>query len=132
MIDECGIDLVHGHSSHHVQGIERYGGKLIIYGCGDFVDDYAVSPAYRNDLSAVWRVSIEEVDHAGDVNARTPLKLRRLDVYPTRIKDFQVNLLETKDPDHEWVKDKIISLSRANGMKELPFMGKDGQLIIEL
>lgn len=132
LIDECGIDLVHGHSAHHVQGIERYGGKLIIYGCGDFVDDYALSPAYRNDLSAVWRVSIEEVDQAGDVSERTPLKLRRLDVYPTRIKDFQVNLLETKDPDHEWVKDKIISLSRANGMKELPFMGKDGQLIIEL
>jgi hypothetical protein len=77
-------------------------------------------------------VLVEEVDHAEEVNEKKPLKLRRLEVYPTRIKDFQVNVLETKDPDHEWVKDKIVSLSRSNGMKELPFMGKDGQLIIEL
>ena len=146
LVDECGIDIVHGHSSHHVQGIERYGGKLIIYGCGDFVDDYALTPEYRNDLSAIWRVTLEEEDegteHSGVAedneeeevgnkgNGR--LKLRRLEVYPTRIKDFQTNLLDTKDPDHGWVKDKVVALSRANGMKELPFMGRDGQLIIEL
>lgn len=132
LIDECGIDIVHGHSSHHVQGIERYGRKLIIYGCGDFVDDYAVTPGYRNDLSAIWRVTVEEPDSDEEAEKKKMLKLRRLDVYPTRIKDFQVNLLETSDPDHEWVREKIVSLSRANGMKELPFMGKDGQLIIEL
>ncbi|KAK3073256.1 hypothetical protein LTS18_014468, partial [Coniosporium uncinatum] len=32
LIDECGVDLIHGHSSHQVQGVERYKGKLIIYG----------------------------------------------------------------------------------------------------
>ena len=56
LIDDCGIDLIHGHSSHHIQGVETYKGKLIIYGCGDFVDDYALTPTYRNDLSAVWYV----------------------------------------------------------------------------
>lgn len=132
LIDECGIDIVHGHSSHHVQGIERYGGKLIIYGCGDFVDDYALTPEYRNDLSAVWRVYVEEDDGAKEVGKKREPKLRRLEVWPTRIKDFQVNLLETQDPDHQWVRQKIVSLSRANGMKELPFTGKDGQLVIEL
>jgi poly-gamma-glutamate capsule biosynthesis protein CapA/YwtB (metallophosphatase superfamily) len=132
LIDECGIDIVHGHSSHHVQGVERYGGKLIIYGCGDFVDDYALTPEYRNDLSAVWRVYVEEMDRAEAEEKKKGLTLRKLEVWPTRIKDFQVNLLETKDPDHEWVRNKITSLSHDNGMKGLQFLERDGQLVIEL
>jgi poly-gamma-glutamate capsule biosynthesis protein CapA/YwtB (metallophosphatase superfamily) len=132
LIDECGIDIVHGHSSHHIQGVELYNGKLIIYGCGDFVDDYALTPEYRNDLSAVWRVYVEEMDSAEEEGKKKGLKLKRLEVWPTRIKDFQVNLLEIKDPDHEWVRNKITSLSQGNGMKGLQFLEKDGQLVIEL
>ncbi|PSN63713.1 hypothetical protein BS50DRAFT_87194 [Corynespora cassiicola Philippines] len=60
LVDECAVDIVHGHSSHHVQGVEVYKGKLIIYGCGDFVDDYALHAEYRNDLSAVWRVGTDQ------------------------------------------------------------------------
>lgn len=39
LIDE-GIDVVHGHSSHHPRPIDVYRGKLILYGCGDTLDDY--------------------------------------------------------------------------------------------
>jgi len=35
-----GVDLVHGHSSHHPRAIEVYRGRLVLYGCGDFIDDY--------------------------------------------------------------------------------------------
>ncbi len=35
-----GFDIVHGHSSHHVKGIEVYRQKLLLYGCGDFINDY--------------------------------------------------------------------------------------------
>ena len=35
-----GVDVVHGHSSHHVMAIEVYREHLILYGCGDFLDDY--------------------------------------------------------------------------------------------
>jgi poly-gamma-glutamate capsule biosynthesis protein CapA/YwtB (metallophosphatase superfamily) len=40
MINE-GVDIIHGHSSHHIQGIEiiqrqNQTSGLIIYGCGDF------------------------------------------------------------------------------------------------
>ena len=37
LVDECEVDLVHGHSAHHVQGIEQRNGKLILYGCGDAI-----------------------------------------------------------------------------------------------
>ena len=45
---DMGVDLIHGHSSHHVQGIEIYKGKPIFYGMGDFLDDYAVDATFRN------------------------------------------------------------------------------------
>jgi poly-gamma-glutamate capsule biosynthesis protein CapA/YwtB (metallophosphatase superfamily) len=48
----AGADLFWGHSAHVVQGIEFWGGKVILYDTGDFVDDYAVDGELRNDLSA--------------------------------------------------------------------------------
>jgi len=40
LIDEARMDVVHGHWSHHVRPIEVHRGKLILYGCGDFINDY--------------------------------------------------------------------------------------------
>ena len=43
-----GVDLIHGHSSHHPRPIEVYRGKLILYGCGDCIDDYEGITGYEN------------------------------------------------------------------------------------
>jgi poly-gamma-glutamate synthesis protein (capsule biosynthesis protein) len=40
LIDSGAVDLIHGHSSHHRKAIEVYRNKLILYGCGDFLNDY--------------------------------------------------------------------------------------------
>lgn len=40
LIDTAGVDLVHGHSSHHPRAIEVYQHKAILYGCGDLLNDY--------------------------------------------------------------------------------------------
>ncbi|MCY1413732.1 putative polyglutamine synthesis accessory protein [compost metagenome] len=40
LIDQAGVDLVHGHSSHHIKGLELYHERLILYGCGDLLNDY--------------------------------------------------------------------------------------------
>jgi len=37
---EGGVDVVYAHSSHHPRAIEVHAGKLVLYGCGDFVNDY--------------------------------------------------------------------------------------------
>jgi poly-gamma-glutamate capsule biosynthesis protein CapA/YwtB (metallophosphatase superfamily) len=47
LIDAGAVDVVHGHSSHHPKGIEVYRGRLIIYGCGDFLTDYEGIPGYE-------------------------------------------------------------------------------------
>ena len=52
-----GVDLVHGHSSHHPRPMEVYRKKLILYGCGDLVDDYegiSGHSEYRNDLRLLY------------------------------------------------------------------------------
>lgn len=49
-----GADIVFGHSPHVVRGVELYRGRPILYGCGDFVDDYAVDPLRRNDQSCIF------------------------------------------------------------------------------
>jgi len=57
LVDSGVVDVVHGHSSHHAKGVEVYRGKPIIYGCGDFLNDYeGISgyEEYRGDLSLAY------------------------------------------------------------------------------
>ena len=131
LIDECGIDIIHGHSAHHIQGVEIYKGKLIIYGCGDFVDDYAVvAPGregeWRNDLSGGWRVSV------GEREGGEGLRVRRLEVVPNRIKLFQAERLEVEDEDHEWVQRKVRKLCKEFGTKVEDELGEGGEIVIDL
>lgn len=54
---EGGVDLVHGHSSHHPRSLELHRGRLILYGCGDFIDDYegiGGYERYRGDLRLMF------------------------------------------------------------------------------
>lgn len=51
---DIGFNIVHGHSSHHPKAIEVYQDRLILYGCGDFLNDYEGISGYeefRGDLS---------------------------------------------------------------------------------
>ena len=61
LIDE-GVDLIHGHSSHHAKAVEVYKDHLILYGCGDFVTDYEGIGGYeefRGDLSVMYLPVLE-------------------------------------------------------------------------
>ncbi|KAJ5402046.1 uncharacterized protein N7487_007942 [Penicillium crustosum] len=124
LIDECGVDIVHGHSSHHVQGVEVYHGKLVIYGCGDFVDDYALNEEYRNDLGALWRVVVREKTGGG-------LGLERLEIFPTRVDRFRAVLLDSKDADHVWIRRRIRELSGELGTIVKAGLGEKGEIIVE-
>jgi poly-gamma-glutamate capsule biosynthesis protein CapA/YwtB (metallophosphatase superfamily) len=74
---DAGADLVYGHSCHVFRGIEFYRGQPILYGAGNFVDDYAVDEIERNDESFVYMVEIEKRITRG------------LRLYPTLIHNFQ-------------------------------------------
>ncbi|WP_266171455.1 CapA family protein [Dyella subtropica] len=70
LIDEAGVDLIFGHSSHHVKGIECHRGRLILHGCGDFVNDYegiGGQEHYAPDLALMFFVTVHCADgDAGD------------------------------------------------------------------
>jgi poly-gamma-glutamate capsule biosynthesis protein CapA/YwtB (metallophosphatase superfamily) len=58
--------LVAGHSAHVFHGVA----SRVLYDLGDFLDDYRVDPALRNDLGLLFLV-----DLAGDRLEAIPLKL---------------------------------------------------------
>jgi poly-gamma-glutamate capsule biosynthesis protein CapA/YwtB (metallophosphatase superfamily) len=75
-----GVAIVHGHSSHHVKAIEVFKGRLILYGCGDFITDYEGITDYetfRGDLALMYLVELDPTS-AALVNARLiPMQMRR-------------------------------------------------------
>jgi poly-gamma-glutamate synthesis protein (capsule biosynthesis protein) len=90
LIDEAGVDMIHGHSSHHVKGIEVYRDRLILYGCGDFLNDYegiGGHEYYRADLGLMYFASMDP----------STGKLVQLQMTPTQIKYFKVNRTSKED-----------------------------------
>jgi poly-gamma-glutamate synthesis protein (capsule biosynthesis protein) len=80
LIDRAGVDIIHGHSSHHPRPLEVYKGKLILYGCGDFLNDYeGISgyEEYRDDLTLMYFPRIDPA--TGDLVElqMTPLQINR-------------------------------------------------------
>jgi poly-gamma-glutamate synthesis protein (capsule biosynthesis protein) len=55
---DAGIDIIHGHSAHIFQGMERYNNGLILYDTGDFIDDYAIDSDLRNDQGIFFQVTV--------------------------------------------------------------------------
>jgi poly-gamma-glutamate capsule biosynthesis protein CapA/YwtB (metallophosphatase superfamily) len=77
---EEGVTIVHGHSSHHVKAIEVFRGRLILYGCGDFLTDYegiGGSETFRGDLALMYLVEVDS-DSGELIAARlVPMQMRR-------------------------------------------------------
>jgi poly-gamma-glutamate capsule biosynthesis protein CapA/YwtB (metallophosphatase superfamily) len=76
---DAGADLIFGHSSHVFRGIEFYRGRPILYGTGNFIDDYAVDEIERNDYSFIFLIK---------PSGAAPW---RLWLYPTMIHDFHAS-----------------------------------------
>ena len=76
-----GVDIVHGHSSHHPRPIEIHRDRLILYGCGDLVNDYeGISgyEEYRDDLRLLYLASLDRGSGALTGLRLIPLRVRRL------------------------------------------------------
>lgn len=81
LIDTGMADLIHGHSSHHPLGMERHAGRLILYGCGDLLNDYegiGSRGPWRGDLALMYFPELD--DATGTVTSLTlvPLQIRRM------------------------------------------------------
>ncbi len=83
-IIDLGVDIYHGHSAHIFQGIQIYKGKLIMYDCGGFVDDYYVGPQEKNDQQLIFFIILQNK------------KIKEIKLYPLLIDNCQVNLAKNK------------------------------------
>jgi poly-gamma-glutamate capsule biosynthesis protein CapA/YwtB (metallophosphatase superfamily) len=108
LIDRAGVDVVHGHSSHHAKGIEVYHDKPILYGCGDFLNDYEGISGYesfRDDLALMYVVHI----------APSTGKLVGLEITPFQIRRFR--LYDASQADAEWLRDMLNREGRKLGTR---------------
>lgn len=94
LIDEAGVDAIFGHSSHHPLGIEVYKNKLVIYGAGDFFNDYEGIQGheeYRGELTLMY---FPEFDlNSGELVA--------LKMFPMEIEKLRLN--KATADDTEWL-----------------------------
>lgn len=97
LIDE-GVHVVFGQSSHHPKAIEIYKGRLILYGCGDFIDDYegiSGHEEFRPDLRLMYQVRLHP-DDGSLVDIRlVPFQSKRL------------RLVRASSADAKWICDRL-------------------------
>jgi len=117
-----GIDIVHGHSSHHPRPIEVYRQKLVLYGCGDFINDYEGIPdlgeleAFRHGLVLVYLPTV-------DPGSGELLELR---MEPMRIRNMRLNRASLEEA--AWLRDTVDRVSAEFGTAI--GLGSDGALVL--
>jgi poly-gamma-glutamate synthesis protein (capsule biosynthesis protein) len=105
---DAGVDVVHGHSSHHVKALEVYRDRPILYGCGDLINDYegiSGNQAYRPHLAVMFLVTLD--GHTG--------RLLHLQLVPMHMRRFRLN--RPSRGDVRWLFDRLNSECKAFGLE---------------
>jgi poly-gamma-glutamate capsule biosynthesis protein CapA/YwtB (metallophosphatase superfamily) len=108
LVDIGGVDIVHGHSSHHPLGIELYNQRLILHGCGDFITDYEGIAGYeefRDDLVLAYFPTIDAASG----------RLLGLSISPFQLRQFRLRRPEPRDV--VWLRDTVGRHSRPLGAR---------------
>ncbi len=115
-----GVDVIHGHSSHHPRPVEVYRGRLVLYGCGDAINDYegiSGHPEFRGDLRLLYLAAV-----AADTG-----KLAALRMVPMQSR--QMRLCHAGAADGQWLRAVLERASHRFGSK----IGQqpDGTLVLQ-
>jgi poly-gamma-glutamate synthesis protein (capsule biosynthesis protein) len=98
LVDRAGVDVVFGHSSHHPKGIEVFHDRLVLYGCGDLIDDYegiGGHEAFMSDRVLSYAAHLDEATG----------RLARLDIVPFRLRGFR--LTRPDEADVRWLRSML-------------------------
>ena len=115
------VDVVHGHSSHHPRPMEVYNHKLVLYGCGDFLNDYEGISGYeqfRAHLALMYFPTIDS--RTGElVDLRmTPMQIQRL------------QLVHASQRDARWLQTVLTLTSQPVGSQVE--LDQDGRLTLRI
>lgn len=108
LVDSGEVAVIHGHSSHHPRPIEVRRGRLILYGCGDFLNDYEGIGGYEEFRPELVAMYFADLDRASGA-------LQRLVITPLVIRRFQLN--EAKADDAAWLARVLSRESAAFGVR---------------
>jgi poly-gamma-glutamate capsule biosynthesis protein CapA/YwtB (metallophosphatase superfamily) len=119
LIDQANVSIIHGHSSHHPRAMEIYRNRLILYGCGDFLNDYEGIRGYeryRDDLVLMY---FADLDATGGC-------LQALELIPLQIRNFRLSAPERRDI--EWIQQTLDRECQNFGTRLI--LGSEGQLVV--
>jgi poly-gamma-glutamate capsule biosynthesis protein CapA/YwtB (metallophosphatase superfamily) len=119
LIEEAAVSIVHGHSSHHPMGMEVYRNRLILFGCGDFLNDYEGITGYEEFLDDLTLMYFAGVDPAS-------ADLISLEMVPLQIRRFQ--LVRASSQDTDWLLRTLDEQSRKLGARVV--LQPDGRLAL--
>jgi len=108
LVDRAGIDVVHGHSSHHPQAVEIHRRRPILYGCGDFLNDYegiGGYESYRPELTLMYFPMLD-----ADTG-----ELLRFTATPMRVRRFRVN--RATEEEAMWLEQRLARESERFGTR---------------
>ena len=120
---EEGVAIVHGHSSHHVKAIEVFKGRLILYGCGDFLADYEgisgypAAAGFRGDLALMYLVELDSPSGKLITARLVPMQMRRF------------RLERASASDAKWLCNLLNELGQRFGTASK--LGEDHSLMLE-
>jgi poly-gamma-glutamate capsule biosynthesis protein CapA/YwtB (metallophosphatase superfamily) len=115
-----GVAVVHGHSSHHVKGIEVFKNRLILYGCGDFVTDYEGITGhdnFRGDLALIYLIELDP----------RSCHLVSAELVPMQMRQFRLE--RTSSVDTRWLRDLLNRLGAQFGTSVR--LGPDNRMTLE-
>lgn len=121
LIDAGAADVVCGHSSHHPKAMEVYRGRLVLYGCGDLINDYEGIGGYegfRGELSLLYFARLD----------RSTGQLLGLEMTPMRIRRFRLE--RAAGTDASWLETRMArEAGRFGGDIR---RSADGRLVLDL
>ncbi|MFC5269991.1 CapA family protein [Adhaeribacter terreus] len=120
LIEEAGVVLIHGHSSHHPRPLEIYKGKLILYGAGDLINDYEgikSNDDFRGDLSLMYFPTLDPATG----------KLLSLKMVPMQMRSFRLH--KALKEDAAWLAKVLQQESSRFGTRIV--LEKDGTLSVQ-
>jgi poly-gamma-glutamate capsule biosynthesis protein CapA/YwtB (metallophosphatase superfamily) len=107
LVDAGAADVIHGHSSHHPLGIEVYRGRPILYGAGDFLNDYegiGGHETFRGDLTLMYFPTLDESG-----------TLISFEMAPMRIRRFRLERASVEEAG--WLAEMLDRESRGFGVR---------------
>ena len=133
VIDECGVDIIYGHSSHHVRGMEVYKSKLILYGTGDIINDYEGfenrGEEKYNRLGGIYIADFDQTTGNFSQLRIVPMFMNRL-----RLERYKKGSKVWRPNERRLLIDRERSIDMAafiNRLSELDAGGKDNALTVE-